>query len=238
MLEYYSQYDTGQTEWRIQKLQQYIDKRFASQRHIPDDVMLKIAVDLSYKNIDKDRSGRLDFDNTEGGPFGAVIYKREANGRVIIAGMGANHVVPESDPSAHAEMSAIRDTTERLGFSDLSGYVMATSCQCCPQCENAVTGSGIGKIIFSNTQLDAGNIGFSDDEQHRHIPHYEEFMMHIDNPSLDGRSGILREKLSNNSAVILNEKDEVIAIGNVDTKSNDPTASLASMNAIRAACRG
>ena len=99
-----------------------------------------------------------------GGPFGAVVVK---NGEII--GRGCNRVIFENDPTAHAEVTAIRDACKTLGSYDLSGAVIYSTCEPCPMCLSAIYWSKIEVVYFSLTRFDAEDIGFSD----RRI--YEEF---------------------------------------------------------------
>lgn len=104
----------------------------------------------------------------EGGPFGAIIVDFNTPDKVPkVVGYGTNHVVPTNDPSAHAEVTAIRDATKRLGKSDLSGLTLISSCECCPMCLSAATGCKIENIYFAANRKDAAKIGFSDEDQYR-----------------------------------------------------------------------
>ena len=93
-----------------------------------------------------------------GGPFGACIIK---DGFII--GKGSNHVLSNNDPTAHAEVMAIRDACRNLNTYDLSGCVLYTSCYPCPMCLSAIIWSNIKKVYYGNTKEDAANIGFRDD---------------------------------------------------------------------------
>ena len=93
-----------------------------------------------------------------GGPFGAVIVK---DGE-IIAG-SSNRVTIDNDPTAHAEVNAIRKACRRLGTFDLSGCVIYTSCEPCPMCLGAIYWARISKIYYGNTRKDARDIDFADD---------------------------------------------------------------------------
>lgn len=92
-----------------------------------------------------------------GGPFGAVIVKE---GRII--GRGQNAVVNSFDPTAHAEIVAIRQACQTISSHDLSGATIYTSCEPCPMCLSAIWWSRIQKIYYGNTREDATNIGFDD----------------------------------------------------------------------------
>lgn len=107
---------------------------------------MQMAIDLSVKNIDKG-----------GGPFGAVIVK---NNKVIAA--SGNSVTNDTDPTAHAEVNAIREACKALGSFDLSGCEIYASCEPCPMCLGAIYWARLDKLYFANTKSDADNIGFSD----------------------------------------------------------------------------
>jgi len=95
----------------------------------------------------------------EGGPFGAVITDKEGN---IIA-TGNNQVLKNNDPTAHAEVTAIRNACKKLNTYDLSNYILYTSCEPCPMCLSAIIWSNIKEIYYACTREDAANIGFRDD---------------------------------------------------------------------------
>lgn len=110
-----------------------------------DDFMRK-AIELSLKNIENG-----------GGPFGAVIVK---DGEIIATGV--NRVTASCDPTAHAEVSAIREAARKLGTFNLSGCEIYTSCEPCPMCLGAIYWARLDKIYYANTKTDAKNIGFDD----------------------------------------------------------------------------
>ena len=93
-----------------------------------------------------------------GGPFGAVIVKDGA-----IVARGANSVTLDNDPTAHAEVNAIRAACRSLGTFDLSGCTVYTSCEPCPMCLAAIYWAGISRIYFGNTRKDAAAVDFADD---------------------------------------------------------------------------
>ena len=107
---------------------------------------MRQAIELSEENV---RSG--------GGPFGAVIVR---DGRVIAT--GTNGVTRLNDPTAHAEVTAIRNAARALGTFDLSGCEIYTSCEPCPMCLGAIYWARIGKMYYGNDQEDARRIGFDD----------------------------------------------------------------------------
>jgi tRNA(Arg) A34 adenosine deaminase TadA len=93
-----------------------------------------------------------------GGPFGAVVAT--ADGTVVAEGW--NEVLSTNDPTAHAEVVAIRRATGKLGTFDLSGHVMYASCEPCPMCLAATLWARLDRIVFANTREDAARIGFDD----------------------------------------------------------------------------
>lgn len=92
-----------------------------------------------------------------GGPFGAVVVK---NGQVV--GKGCNKVATTNDPTAHAEVVAIRDACQNLNTFQLNDCEIYCSCEPCPMCLSAIYWARIDKIYFANTKNDAANIGFDD----------------------------------------------------------------------------
>jgi guanine deaminase len=93
-----------------------------------------------------------------GGPFGAMIVT--ADGRAFD---GVNRVTADNDPTAHAEVTAIRTACRELGTFDLSGAVLYTSCEPCPMCLSAIYWARIPTVYYGNTRKDAAEIGFDDD---------------------------------------------------------------------------
>ncbi|MGM9795458.1 MAG: nucleoside deaminase [Candidatus Aphodosoma sp.] len=104
------------------------------------------AIRVSLENIDKN-----------GGPFGAVIVK---DGE-IIASTG-NRVTANNDPTAHAEVNAIRLACQKLGTFNLQGCEIYSSCEPCPMCLSAIYWAHIDTIYYANTHVDAAEIGFDD----------------------------------------------------------------------------
>ena len=93
-----------------------------------------------------------------GGPFGAVIVK---DGKVVAE--GSNSVTILNDPTAHAEVTAIREACRKLGTFHLEDCTVYTSCEPCPMCLGAIYWAGIKQIFYGNTRKDAADIGFADD---------------------------------------------------------------------------
>jgi tRNA(Arg) A34 adenosine deaminase TadA len=96
--------------------------------------------------------------NGYGGPFGAVIVK---DGKII--GEGFNKVTSSNDPTAHAEVVAIREASKNINDFDLTGSAIFASCEPCPMCLAAIYWANIEEIYYANTKNDAADIGFRDD---------------------------------------------------------------------------
>ena len=111
-----------------------------------EDLMRK-AIELSKENVENG-----------GGPFGAVIATKEGE----IVATGVNRVTASCDPTAHAEVSAIRAAAAKLGTFNLSGYEIYTSCEPCPMCLGAIYWARLDKMYYGNNKTDAKNIGFDD----------------------------------------------------------------------------
>lgn len=93
-----------------------------------------------------------------GGPFGACVVK---DGKII--GRGSNHVIKNNDPTAHAEIMAIREACDNIQSYDLFDCEIYTSCFPCPMCLSAIIWANIKTVYYGNTKEDAANIGFRDD---------------------------------------------------------------------------
>jgi len=92
-----------------------------------------------------------------GGPFGAVIVRGDE-----IVGEGLNRVTTANDPSAHAEIEAIRDACRRLDTYQLSGCTIYSSCEPCPMCLGAIYWARLDRLVYANTRQDAASIDFDD----------------------------------------------------------------------------
>lgn len=93
----------------------------------------------------------------KGGPFGALIVK---NGQIIA--IGTNHVTSLNDPTAHAEIMAIRAACRKLGTFQLTDCELYTSCEPCPMCFGAVYWARLSRVYYAATKLDAARVGFDD----------------------------------------------------------------------------
>ena len=112
-----------------------------------NEQLMRRAIALSIESV-----------NSGGGPFGAVIAR---NGEIVAE--GSNNVTSHHDPTAHAEVSAIREACRKLETFDLSGCDIYTSCEPCPMCLGAIYWAHLDKIYYANDRKDAGKIGFDDD---------------------------------------------------------------------------
>lgn len=99
-----------------------------------------------------------------GGPFGACVVK---NRKII--GKGSNNVLLNNDPTAHAEIMAIRDACKNINSYDLTDCELYTSCYPCPMCLSAIIWSNIKVVYYGNTKEDAAKIGFRDDMIYNYI---------------------------------------------------------------------
>lgn len=115
--------------------------------NINDDIyFLKLAIELAKENV---KNG--------GGPFGAVIVK---DGQIIAK--GTNRVTSHNDPTAHAEIVAIRQACEKLNDFQLNDCIIYSSCEPCPMCLGAIYWARPKKLVFAADKFDAANAGFDD----------------------------------------------------------------------------
>lgn len=110
------------------------------------DELMRKAIGLSVRNV-----------AMGGGPFGAVIAR---DGEIIATGV--NRVTADHDPTAHAEVNAIRAAAEKLGTYDLSGCEIYTSCEPCPMCLGAIYWAHLDRMYYGNDKHDAAMAGFDD----------------------------------------------------------------------------
>ena len=109
---------------------------------------MRIAKELAEENLK----------TNAGGPFGACVVK---DGEII--GKGSNNVLKNNDPTAHAEIVAIREACKNINTYDLNGCELYTTCYPCPMCLSAIIWANIKKVYYGNTKEDAAKIGFRDD---------------------------------------------------------------------------
>ena len=129
----------------IEKIEKIYDKKVKKMNL--KEILMRKAIKLSIENIDKG-----------GGPFGAVIADKE--GEIIATGV--NRVTSNNDPTAHAEIIAIRTACKKLDTFDLSGYDIYSSCEPCPMCLGAIYWAHIDNLYFGNSKKDAAKINFDD----------------------------------------------------------------------------
>lgn len=130
----------------------------------PDETYMRLAIRLAQQSVNEDL----------GGPFGCVIVK---DGRIV--GEGFNQVTTTNDPTAHAEVVAIRDACRNLESFQLDGCTIYTSCEPCPMCLGAIYWARPDGIYFAATRQDAAAAGFDDEmfysellrpNEQRHLP--------------------------------------------------------------------
>jgi len=133
---------------------------------------MQMAVDLSRKGME----------NGDGGPFGAIVVKGED-----VVGRGWNQVLLLNDPTAHAEVVAIRDACKQLGTFQLHDCEIFTSCEPCPMCLGAIYWARPQRVYFANTKDDAAAIDFDDSFIYKEIavPHSDKKIPFISFPDAD-----------------------------------------------------
>ncbi len=135
--------------------------------------------------------------SSNGGPFGAVIVDNEGN----VISKGNNQVLVDKDPTAHAEIVAIRNACKVLNNYDLTGCTIYSSCEPCPMCLSAIIWANIKKVYYGCTKEDAGRIGFRDDAIYEYLKGNVESMLKL---SEMDREECLRvfENYSKNNGII------------------------------------
>lgn len=114
----------------------------------PDETFMRRAIELAQKGVDEDL----------GGPFGCVVVK---DGQIV--GEGSNQVTSTNDPTAHAEVVAVREACRNLNSFQLDGCVIYTSCEPCPMCLGAIYWARPAELFIAATRNDAAAAGFDDD---------------------------------------------------------------------------
>jgi guanine deaminase len=122
-----------------------------------------------------------------GGPFGAVVVQDG-----VIVGRGTNRVVPSGDPTAHAEIVAIRRACARLGRFELSGATLYSSCEPCPMCLAAAYWARLEAVWYAASTADAGAVGFDDERLYRELAQ-----------SIDRRQLTMRQMLRDEAREVL-----------------------------------
>ncbi len=120
----------------------------------PDETFMRRAIELAQKGADENL----------GGPFGCVVVK---DGRIV--GEGSNQVTSTNDPTAHAEIVAVRNACRELGSFQLDGCVIYTSCEPCPMCLGAIYWARPEGLFIAATREDAAAAGFDDEVFYREL---------------------------------------------------------------------
>lgn len=119
-----------------------------------DKQFLREAIALAKQGMNHD----------DGGPFGAVVVKDG-----VVVGRGHNLVTSTNDPTAHAEVTAIRDACKNLGSFQLNDCTLYSSCEPCPMCFGAIYWARPKRLVYACTRTDAADIGFDDDFIYREL---------------------------------------------------------------------
>ena len=149
-----------------------------------------------YMEIAKE-CAKSGMNKNEGGPFGAVITDKEGN---IIA-KGNNMVLKNNDPTAHAEITVIRDACQKLNTYDLSGYILYTSCEPCPMCLSAIIWANIKQVYYGCTKQDAGKIGFRDDMIYEYLKGNNQDIIHLKQMDRDECITLFQDYEKNNKVI-------------------------------------
>lgn len=120
-----------------------------------DHEFMLVAIDLALQNVH----------NHTGGPFGSVVVKDDK-----IIGKGVNSVTTTNDPTAHAEIVAIREACQHVGAFHLEGCTLYTSCEPCPMCLSAIYWARIDRLVYACTKEDASRAGFDDAWIYQQMP--------------------------------------------------------------------
>ena len=120
-----------------------------------DERFLRMAIEAS----------RAGMERGDGGPFGCVVVKDDK-----VVGTGNNRVTSTNDPTAHAEVVAIRDACKNLGDFQLIGCTIYTSCEPCPMCLGAIYWARPDRIVFAANRMDAAEVGFDDQLIYDELP--------------------------------------------------------------------
>ena len=147
---------------------------------------MKIAKELSDQNLK----------TKDGGPFGACIVK---NGLII--GKGSNNVLKNNDPTAHAEVMAIRKASEKLGTHDLSKCILYATGYPCPMCLSAIIWANIRKVYYGTNLREAEEIGFRDDFIYEYLNGKNKDILDIEGLCHDGCKELFNEYKDKNKEI-------------------------------------
>lgn len=147
---------------------------------------MKIANELAQQNIL----------TNHGGPFGAVIVKDG-----VIVGKGNNQVVLKNDPTAHAEIVAIRAACKTLNTFNLTGCEIYTNCYPCPMCLSAIMWANIKKVYYGTNLEDAEKIGFKDKKIYDYLKNNDNNILNIEQLNYDECLELFKEYQRNNKEI-------------------------------------
>lgn len=153
---------------------------------------MEVAKELANENLK----------TNAGGPFGACIVKE---GKII--GKGSNQVLSKNDPTAHAEIVAIREACQKLNTYDLSNCELYASCYPCPMCLSAIIWSNIKTVYYGNTKEDAKEIGFRDDFIYEYISNLSK---NVQNTNILELNSMDRDETIKEFEKFKNKKDKTI----------------------------
>lgn len=122
------------------------------------------------------KEAKIGIENKEGGPFGAIIIDKENH---IIA-TSHNTVLKDQDPTAHAEINAIREACKKLNTIDLSEYTLISTCEPCPMCLSAIIWSNIKRVYFGANRHDAKKVGFKDNAIYEYLKGENQLLKIVD----------------------------------------------------------
>lgn len=128
---------------------------------------MKECIEISKKGVQ----------NNEGGPFGACIVDKNNN----IISIANNTVLKDNDPTAHAEVNAIRMACKKINSYDLSDYILYTNCEPCPMCLSAIIWANIKTVYYGCNKKDADNIGFRDEKIYEYLKNKDVKILNLNN---------------------------------------------------------
>lgn len=128
---------------------------------------MKECIEISKKGVQ----------NNEGGPFGACIVDKNNN----IISISNNTVLKDNDPTAHAEINAIRMACKKINSYDLSDFVLYTNCEPCPMCLSAIIWANIKTVYYGCNKKDADNIGFRDEKIYKYLKNKDIKILNLNN---------------------------------------------------------
>jgi len=149
--------------------------------------IMKLGIDEARKTMNENK----------GGPFGAVITDKDGN---VIA-VASNLVLESHDPTAHAEIMAIRIASEKLGTHDLSDYILYATGYPCPMCLSAIIWANIKEVYYGTNLMDAEEIGFRDDFIYKYLNGENKDLIKLTNICHDECKSLFDEYRDNNKEI-------------------------------------